>query len=149
MRREFFPEVDAGSFEIAVREPTGTRIEVTEKMGREGRGFHRKPIPEDDLQPSILSEIGVTPDWSAAYTQNSGPMDAVIKVQLEQEQRATPRGVHAVSRADVKPGPAIQHDLEVAFDAGGMVRAALNEGKSTRINIASPARTRGSPLRSP
>ena len=32
LRREFFPEVDAGSFEIYVREETGTRIEVTEQQ---------------------------------------------------------------------------------------------------------------------
>src|SRR5262249_47562336 len=31
LRREFFPEVDAGAFEIYVRAPTGTRIEETEK----------------------------------------------------------------------------------------------------------------------
>ena len=30
LRREFFPEVDAGAFEIYVRAPSGTRIEVTE-----------------------------------------------------------------------------------------------------------------------
>ena len=31
LRREFFPEVDAGSFEIYVRGATGTRIEATEE----------------------------------------------------------------------------------------------------------------------
>src|SRR5262249_534678 len=31
LRREFFPEVDAGSFEIYVRAKSGTRIEETEK----------------------------------------------------------------------------------------------------------------------
>jgi multidrug efflux pump subunit AcrB len=30
LRREFFPEVDAGAFEIYVRAKSGTRIEVTE-----------------------------------------------------------------------------------------------------------------------
>ena len=39
LRREFFPEVDAGAFEIYVRAPSGTRIEVTEEQDRQGRGF--------------------------------------------------------------------------------------------------------------
>ena len=30
VRREFFPEVDGGAFQMTVRAPTGTRIEVTE-----------------------------------------------------------------------------------------------------------------------
>src|SRR5262249_27667672 len=91
LRREFFPEVDAGAFEIYVRAPSGTRVEVTEeRLG----GAHQPEkrivgVEEvirqrlgDDLE-TLISEIGVTPDWAAAYTPNSGPMDAVIKVQLK------------------------------------------------------------------
>ena len=36
LRKEFFPEVDAGSFEMYVRAPSGLRIEETEKANREG-----------------------------------------------------------------------------------------------------------------
>ena len=34
LRREFFPEVDAGAFEMTVRAQTGTRIEETEDADR-------------------------------------------------------------------------------------------------------------------
>ena len=37
LRREFFPEVDAGAFEIDVRAATGTRIERTEERDQQGR----------------------------------------------------------------------------------------------------------------
>ncbi len=40
IRREFFPEVDGGAFEMAVRAPSGTRIEITNERidaGREAR----------------------------------------------------------------------------------------------------------------
>ncbi len=40
---------------------------------------------DEDLQ-LVLSEIGVTSDWSAAYTLNAGPMDAVVKIQLTEER---------------------------------------------------------------
>ena len=61
---EYFPEVDAGAFEIAVRAPTGTRIELTESGIAEVEEFIRKTIPEHDLE-IIVSEMGATPDWSA------------------------------------------------------------------------------------
>ena len=32
LRREFFPEVDAGAFQVSVRAPSGTRIENTEQL---------------------------------------------------------------------------------------------------------------------
>ena len=70
-----------------VRAPSGTRIEVTEERIAEVEEFVRKTIPEHDLE-LIISEIGVNADWSAAYTPNAGPMDAVVKVQLTERPRA-------------------------------------------------------------
>jgi multidrug efflux pump subunit AcrB len=132
LHREFFPEVDAGAFEIFVRAPSGTRIEETEDKIATVEQFVKDKIG-DDLE-LVISEIGLTPNWSAAYTPNAGPMDAVVKVQLKIERsrsaqesvQALRQGVAADSRFS---------DLEFAFDAGGMVRAAMNEGKSTPINV--------------
>ncbi len=72
MRREFFPEVDAGAFEMYVRAHSGLRIEETEKRIKEVEDFVRKKIEPEDLQ-LVLSEIGVTSDWSAAYTPERRP----------------------------------------------------------------------------
>ena len=46
MRRDFFPEADAGAFEIAARAPSGTRIENTEKLVKKVDEFIRENIPE-------------------------------------------------------------------------------------------------------
>ncbi len=115
LKREFFPDVDSGAFEIYVRAPSGTRIELTEERIKdvekvlaetikeasahehqaEGHGEGGEE-PESDLQ-LFISEIGVTPDWSAAYTPNAGPMDTVIKVQLTAERRTPPRSMSTCS----------------------------------------------------
>ncbi len=84
LRREFFPEVDSGAFEIYARAASGTRIEETEKKIARVEQFVRETIG-DELQ-IIISEIGVVADLSAAYTPNAGPMDAVVKVQLKHER---------------------------------------------------------------
>ena len=81
LRKEFFPEVDAGSFEMYVRAPSGLRIEETEKRIAAVEDYVRQVIDKEDLQ-LVLSELGVTADWSAAYTPNAGTMDAVVKIQL-------------------------------------------------------------------
>ena len=46
LRREFFPEVDAGAFEIYVRDTTGTRIEVTEEQIAKVEKFVRETVGE-------------------------------------------------------------------------------------------------------
>ena len=133
LRREFFPEVDAGAFEMYVRAPSGTRIEDTERRIAAVEAAIRQAIPKHDLQ-MYISEIGVTPDWSAAYTPNAGPMDAVVKVQLEAERSRSAQEYVAELRRRLNGDPKFA-DLEFAFDAGGMIRGAMNEGKSTPINI--------------
>jgi multidrug efflux pump subunit AcrB len=141
LRRNFFPEVDAGAFEIYVRGPTGLRIDrpeseegtSTEKLVSQVEEFIRRSIPEHDLE-LFLSELGVTPDWSAAYTPNAGPMDAVIKVQLTEHRQHTAQYYVNELRKGLAADPQFAM-LDFAFDAGGMVRGALNEGKSTPINI--------------
>jgi len=131
--REFFPDVDAGSFEFIMRAPTGTRIEQTEELVAQVEDVVRKSIPEHDLQ-MIVSQIGVTPDISAAYTPNAGPMDAVIKVQLQRHRENTSQYYVREMRRILTSHPQLG-TLEYSFDAGGMVRSALNEGKSSPINI--------------
>jgi multidrug efflux pump subunit AcrB len=137
MRREFFPEVDSRAFEIAVRAPSGTRIEETEKYVEKVEQFIRDKIPEHDLK-TLISEIGLTSDWAAAYTPNAGPMDAIVKVQLEELHRGSRSSqdyIRILRQGFRDPQFPQFKTLEFSFDAGGLVRGALNEGKSTPINI--------------
>ena len=100
MRREFFPEVDAGAFELYARAPSGTRIEVTEKRIKDVEDFVRDKLGSD-LQ-LIISEIGVVADLSAAYTPNAGPMDAVGQGPAHARARALGSG--ARPGAEARPG---------------------------------------------
>jgi multidrug efflux pump subunit AcrB len=136
IRRDFFPEVDSGAFEMILRGPTGLRIDG--ENGNEGlvakaEQLVRENISEHDLE-LIISELGVTADWSAAYTPNAGPMDTIMRVQLKehrersaQEYVSQLRGAFAADKRFA--------ECEFAFDSGGLVRGALNEGKSTPINV--------------
>jgi multidrug efflux pump subunit AcrB len=138
LRQEFFPEVDAGAFEIAVRAKSGTRIEVTEAQIDEVEKYIKKRLG-DDLE-IIVSEIGLSADWSAAFTQNAGPMDTMMKIQLKPERSKSAQEYVDILRRGFQSDPEFLNshasaDLEFAFDAGGMIRAAMNEGRSTPINV--------------
>ena len=158
LRREFFPEVDSGAFEMTVRLPSGTRIEVTEGYIEAVEKYVKSQLG-DDLELAI-SELGLTADWSAAYTPNAGPMDAVVKVQLKPERHRSAQQAVALLRQGFQEDPAFEKllteayarkvanqeipasveafnrfNMEFSFDAGGLIRSAMNEGKSTPINI--------------
>ena len=132
VRREFFPETDAGAFEIYVRANTGTRLTETEKRVADVEQLVKQNVGDDlDL---IVSELGVWADWSAAYTPNAGPMDAVVKVQLTDDRSHSAQTHAAALRDRIAKDPRLAA-LEVAFNTGGTIRSALNEGKPTPINI--------------
>jgi multidrug efflux pump subunit AcrB len=132
LRREFFPEVDAGAFEMYVRARTGMRIEETERHVTDIEQLVKDRLGHD--LKSIISEIGVVADWSAAYTPNAGPMDAVIRIQLHHDRQHSAQEWVQELRKELTTAPEFS-DMEYGFNAGGMIRGALNQGKSTPINI--------------
>ena len=133
LKRNFFPAVDAGAFEMTVRAASGTRIEVTERRIAEVEQFIREKLGEKNVR-TVISDIGVTPDWSAAYTPNSGPMDAVIDVQLTDNRTHSAQEFVRLLRSSMAADSRFT-GLEFAFDAGGMIADAMNEGKPTPINV--------------
>jgi multidrug efflux pump subunit AcrB len=138
--REFFPQVDAGQIAISVRAPSGTNIEATEKWIIDVERFLEQNILADERQ-MIISELGLVPDWSAAYTQNSGSQDAVIKLQLT-EKRSLSAQQYAIKLRKLLSEEDRFAGLRFSFDTGGMVSAALNYGASSPIDIQIEGGTR-------
>jgi multidrug efflux pump subunit AcrB len=102
--REFFPQVDAGQITLQVRMPSGTNIEVTEQRVAAVERFLEENIPADERK-MIISELGLVPDWSAAYTPNSATWDANIKVQLTKSERAAHKTTRSCCGANLKTSP--------------------------------------------
>ena len=107
MRRDFFPEVDSGAFEIAARAPAGTRIEETEKLVEQVENYIKEKIPKEDLD-LIVSELGLTANWSAAYTVNAGTMDAIMKIQLKEHRSKSSQEYIRILRDGLTKDRAIQ-----------------------------------------
>ena len=127
---ELFPLADVGQMEVQVRMESGTTLEQTQEAIIAMEAVVREETG-DDLE-QLISNIGVFYDLPAAYTPNSGTQDAYIGIQLKEG--------HAVSIFDYEsrlreklnrqfPG------TEISFNAGGMITAALNEGKPSPIDI--------------
>ncbi len=126
-----------------MRLPSGTRIEETERVVArveseiERELGHPDPDypqierhPQSDLR-MLISNIGVLMDWPAAYTPNTGPMDAFVLVQLKEARRDVFELVQKL-RAGLRekfPG------VEFAFDTGGLLTAALNFGEPAPLHF--------------
>ncbi len=151
MGKELFPPVDSKQFAMYVRLPSGTRIETTERVIAEietsimDEVGQPDPDPDNEQYPDsnmriLISNIGVLMDWPAAYTPNNGPMDAFVLVQLK-GKAGMPNTFETVDALRVRLNrefPAVGF----AFDTGGMMTAAMNQGLPSPIQI----QVRGSDL---
>ena len=127
----FFPQTDAGQFTINLKVPTGTRIENTEQYVSRVEQLIRNEIGSKDLK-MVVSNIGVTPDFSSLYTTNAGPYTATIQVALNE-----PHTLSSFEYMDrVKSKMASQFpDIRTFFSSGSMVDAILNMGMPAPIDI--------------
>jgi multidrug efflux pump subunit AcrB len=131
--REFFPQVDAGQITVYLRAPSNMRLDATERRVAQFEQFIKSVIPAQEME-MVVSELGLDPDWSAAYTANSGQQDVVVRIQLKEDRSKSAQEWAAELRHrfdETKPFA----DLRVSFDTGGMVSNALNNGASSPIDI--------------
>ncbi len=80
----FFPRTDPGQFVINIKAPTGSRLQLTDAYIRRVEKDIREVVLPTDLE-MIVSNIGITPDFSAIYTSNSGEHTAFVQVSLKKE----------------------------------------------------------------
>ena len=66
----FFPRTDPGQFVVSVKAPSGTRIELTNRDIEQVESIIRQVVPANELG-MIVSNFGITTDFSAIYTPNS------------------------------------------------------------------------------
>jgi len=127
---ELFPQSDVGQMEIQVRLQSGATLQQTNETVAKMEQLIRKETG-DDLE-QLVGNVGVFYDLPAAYTPNSGTQDAFIGVQLKESHQTSTFDYASRLRKKFHqnfPG------VEVSFNTGGMITAALNEGKPAPIDV--------------
>jgi len=131
--QDFFPSVDAGSFKLHLRAPTGLRIEDTAFLCDLVENSIRKQIPAAEMD-SIIDNIGLPYSGINLSYSNSAPIgtsDADIMVSLTPKHHPTDDYVRKLrlSLANDFPG------VTFAFLPSDMVTQILNFGLPAPIDI--------------
>ena len=131
MGLSFFPRTDPGQFVINVKAPSGTRIELTDKYIARVEDDIRSVVPAKDLG-MIVSNIGITPDFSAIYTSNSGQHTAFVQVSLKEGHGKSSFAYMDVVRKKLRED---LPEVSTYFQTGGLVDAVVNLGLPAPIDI--------------
>jgi hydrophobic/amphiphilic exporter-1 (mainly G- bacteria), HAE1 family len=127
----FFPRTDAGQFVINLKAPSGTRVELTEEYVKEVEEIIRQVVPKNELQ-MIVSNIGITPDFSVIYTSNSAPHTAFVQASLKEGHKV---GSYEYMKRVREQLQKKLPQLTAYFQSGGLVDAVLNLGLPAPIDI--------------
>jgi multidrug efflux pump subunit AcrB len=131
--QDFFPTVDAGSFKLHLRAPTGMRIEDTAFLCDEVENSIRRQIPGSEVA-SIIDNIGLPYSGINLSYSNSAPVgasDADILVTLSPKHHATAHYVEQLRLSLAKQFPGVMF----AFLPSDMVSQILNFGLPAPIDI--------------
>jgi HAE1 family hydrophobic/amphiphilic exporter-1 len=127
----FFPRTDPGQFVINVKAPSGTRIELTEQYIKQVEEDVRQVVPANELR-MIVSNIGLTTDFSAIYTPNSAPHTAFVQVSLKEDHKTG--GYEYMKEVRRKLSRDLPQ-LSTYFQSGGLVDLVLNLGMPAPIDV--------------
>ncbi len=127
----FFPRTDPGQFVINLKAPTGSRVELTEDYVKKLEDIIRDVVPKNELQ-IIVSNIGVTPDFSSIYTSNSAPHTAFVQVSLKEGHKV---GSYEYMRRVRGRVARDLPQLTTYFQSGGLVDAVINLGLPAPIDV--------------
>jgi multidrug efflux pump subunit AcrB len=131
--QDFFPSVDAGSFKLHLRGPTGMRIENTAFLCDLVENSIRKEVPAAELG-SIIDNIGLPYSGINLSYSNSAPVgtsDADILVTLTPKHHPTADYVNQLRLSLAKQFPGVMF----AFLPSDMVTQILNFGLPAPIDI--------------
>ncbi|HEX3797151.1 MAG TPA: efflux RND transporter permease subunit [Verrucomicrobiae bacterium] len=138
MGLSYFPRTDPGQFVVNLKAPTGTRLEVTKQLVEKVEKVVREVVNTNDLDV-VVANIGITPDFSAIYTPNSGQHTAFVQTSLKEGHRVG--SYEYMERVRKKLNVEVP-ELSTYFQSGGLVDAVLNLGLPAPIDI----QVRGSKL---
>ncbi|HYM79138.1 MAG TPA: efflux RND transporter permease subunit [Candidatus Dormibacteraeota bacterium] len=127
----FFPRTDPGQFVINFKAPSGTRIELSEQYSKQIEDVVRRVIPDNELG-MIVSNIGITTDFSAIYTPNSAPHTGFVQVSLKEDHKI---GSYEYMQRVRERLEQDLPQLSAYFQSGGLVDSVLNMGMPAPIDV--------------
>src|SRR5580693_132103 len=127
----FFPRTDPGQFVINLKAPSGTRVELTENYVKQVEDIIHEVVPPHELQ-IIVSNIGITTDFSAIYTPNTASHTAFVQVSLKEGHKTGSYEYMKRVRAQLSQK---LPQLSTYFQSGGLVDAVINLGLPAPIDV--------------
>jgi multidrug efflux pump subunit AcrB len=140
LRRELFPRVDAGRFQVRLKAPAGTRVEVTEALVKDVL----RSIDDEagggggggDAVAISVSYVGLIPSSypiNAIHQWTGGPEEAILRLALRGDAARDVEGLKRRLRTRL----ATEHPTaRFSFEPADIVNDVMSFGSSAPVEVA-------------
>lgn len=133
--REIFPHIPENQFQLRLRAPTGTRIEVTEQIALKALDEIKRLAGPQNVDISIGYVGTYAPSYpiNLIYLWTSGPHEAILRIQLK------PNAHLHVTALEEQLRPVLARDFPgtaFTFESGDIVSQIMDFGSPTPIEVA-------------
>jgi len=131
--KDLLPKTNAGQLQLRLREPDGTRLEVTERATKGVLNIINKTV--DDNVEISSAYVGLVPanfGTSNLYIFNSGTHEAVIQINLNEKYKVNMEDLKEKLRHEIaKAYP----NMKISFEPIELTEKIMAQGASTPIEV--------------
>jgi multidrug efflux pump subunit AcrB len=131
--KDMMPKLNNGQFQIRLKEPTGTRLEVTEDKFKQVLSIINKTV--DNHVKITSGYIGLVPSSfgsSNLYVFNTGTHEAVLQVNLDEEYHINMDELKDALRKNIAHA---LPEMTITFEPIDMTEKIMSQGANTPIEV--------------
>ena len=131
--KDLLPKTNNGQLQLRMREPQGTRLEVTERTTKDV--FYIIDTTVDHHVAITSAYVGIVPSsfgTSNLYVFNSGTQEAVIQINLDEEYKVKMEELKETIRKRLL---GLYPDLLISFEPIELTEKIMAQGASTPIEV--------------
>ena len=132
--RDVLPKVDAGQFQVRLRDPDGTRLEKTEKTMLTAIDVLNKLVGKENVEitSAMVGMHGSQFSTSPIYLFMAGPQEGVLQVSLKEDYDVELDELKDRFRASMKK---VLPGVKLSFEPIELTDKILSQGSPTPIEV--------------
>jgi len=131
--KDLLPKTNNGQLQLRVREPDGTRLEVTERMTKDVLHIIDSTVSGEVAISSAF--VGLVPSsfgTSNLYIFNSGTHEAVIQINLDEHYKGKMEELKETLRSRIRQD---HPEVKISFEPIELTEKIMAQGASTPIEV--------------
>lgn len=131
---EIFPRVDSGRFQLRLKAPTGTRIEVTERLVKDALRAVKEEAGGEAVAISV-GYVGLVPSSypiNAIHLWTGGPEEAVLRVALHEGSGVN---IESLKRRLRDRFHMTSPEVQFSFEPADIVSDVMSFGSPTPVEV--------------